>query len=165
MNKLETTMLLLLRFEVKVGAGLYAKYYFHMRNLMTLLGLSSEENTFEKQLDRETANRLKLKEETFNLRKALSPTKPARNKTSLDLSSLSSLLEGTNTRTHSNDVISRASTSVALEQVLHSDHRDADGKYERHISLNDLLYCVFVTFHFQPANANMIIISFSMLLF
>ena len=90
---------------------------------MTLLGLSSEEISFEKQLDRETANRLKLKEETFNLRKSLSPTKPIRYNSSMDLSSLSSLLEDGH-----NETISRLSTSVALEQILHSDHRDADGK-------------------------------------
>lgn len=124
-------MLRLLQFEVKVGAGLYAKYYFHMRNLMTLMGMSCEDLSFEKTLDVETAKRLKLKEETLTNRRSVSPIKPpVRIKSSMDLFSLSSLslLEGRE-RDTSNDSNPRAHvpTGVALEHILHSDHRDADG--------------------------------------
>merc|ERR1711871_734948 len=63
-NKLETALLEVLMYEVRVSASCYAKYYFHLRSMMTMLGLITVEKEAQQPLDLNAANRLQLSPKT-----------------------------------------------------------------------------------------------------
>jgi len=72
-NELELALLTCLKFDVKVLASVYAKYYFLMRTMLIRSGLAGEESITMKPLDNEGAKKLEFI--TTNYKPLLKPEK------------------------------------------------------------------------------------------
>lgn len=120
-NSLELAMLEALKYVIRVSASEYAKYYFHLRSMMVRLGLYRNEPNFIKPLDLDGARRLQLSTEKYQ-EMTRSPRKRHHSvhehMHSLSLSR--DLSDSSEKRSHY--------TPVAIEQLIHSEHMDADGQ-------------------------------------
>ena len=112
-NALECAMLELLQYEVRVSAGEYAKYYFHIRSLMQKIGYADSELMSLIPLNHEKAQKLKLSTEKYTMF-----TERSRVQSCHDLLSLTATLGQTN---------GHRLPSVGLEHLMHATHIDADG--------------------------------------
>ena len=145
-NKLETALLEVLMYEVRVSASCYAKYYFHLRSMMTMLGLITVEKEAQQPLDLNAANRLQLssKAKPESVEKltegSIPPHRTQRcHSIAADTSSGSSAcylfnpqsLNATTTRLRRQRSMNSASThgrvQLQLEQLVSNSHTDADG--------------------------------------
>lgn len=64
-NELELAVLEALKYEVKVPAGEYAKYYFHLRSMIARLGYHTQRETELKPLNVDGARKLQLATEEY----------------------------------------------------------------------------------------------------
>jgi hypothetical protein len=102
-NELELAMLTVLKYNVKVLASEYAKYYFLTRSMMIRSGLASQDIVTSSPLDIEGAKKLEFQSTNY---KAM--CKPAN---LVNRSKSVGEAEGTS-------ILKRASESVSLEQVV-----------------------------------------------
>ena len=137
-------MLEALNYVIKVTASEYAKYYFHLRSMMTRLGIDHhvhdeyvENALFMRPLDIVGARRLQLSTERY--RKEAIQSKLRRRFHSLS-DGLSDLF--VDIHCNSADDAGQAAggdhhphTPVHLEQLVHSNHTDADGQTHMHNQL------------------------------
>lgn len=141
-NALELAILEALNYIVKVSASEYAKYYFHLRSMMTRLGMSSEDCE-PIPLDIEGAKRLQLATEKFQDSRQSHRSNSM--SISLDTKSQILLLHESNVLSPNNAGISSGHSSddyklisphyphhphhayVGLEQLIHNEHTDGDG--------------------------------------
>jgi hypothetical protein len=77
-NELELAVLDALNYEVKVPAGEYAKYYFHLRSMIARLGFHDKSNTGSKlcPLNLQGARKLQLATESYEEAKLTSEARP-----------------------------------------------------------------------------------------
>ena len=115
---------------------------------MVLLGMSKDEMS-SKPFDKETVMTLQSQEETLTTRKTIMPSKPIRNYSSLELSSLSSLKERNLDRGPNRNLRTGKTEFGALELLLHSDHRDADGN-DVCFSIFDYVVVILLSFCYLP---------------
>lgn len=141
-NAFETALLEILMYEVRVSASCYAKYYFHLRSMMSMLGLLSADINHQEPLDIKAANKLKLSP-SKDSHKALKELEEVAVTRSVRCYSVTSSLTGNNalgpTMNASTEVAGRIirqrslQTSpkhgpyLGLEQLMHATHTDADG--------------------------------------
>ena len=143
-NQLELSMLEALNYVIRVTASEYAKYYFHLRSMMTRLGIDHAhddyvENTMSmiRPLDIDGARRLQLSTERY--RKEALRSKLLRRRFHSLSDGLSDLFDIQ--CNYSNDdpaavpVDHHVHTPVHLEQLVHSNHTDADGQTHMHNQL------------------------------
>lgn len=151
-NTLELAMLDALKYVIRVPASEYAKYYFHLRSMMVKLGVAKDDPNFIKPLDIEGARRLQLSTERFH--EAHGADNNAANNDN-NHSNHASDDDDNNNNNNNNAVVGRrrhmslheglsslqrgvsdkselqhhhhAAASVSIEQIIHSEHMDADG--------------------------------------
>jgi hypothetical protein len=119
-NELELAMLEELKYLIRVPASEYAKYYFHLRSMMTKHGFDEIDITRLQPLNMAGARRLQLATEQFSIRDVDEGTVRRRTKTLQggEFSAGRGRMQHLDTETH---------VPVGLEQLVHSDHVDADG--------------------------------------
>ena len=126
---------------MKVSASEYAKYYFHLRSMMARLGFHANESTVLRPLDIAGAKRLQLATESYmlSLPGSSNTTDGAENSTGAGTiqrrfhsvqGNLS--LIGLGAAVGENSLSSAGCEShhvptVGIEQLIHSEHFDADG--------------------------------------
>ena len=120
-NALELAMLEALKYFIRVTAGEYAKYYFHLRSMMVRLGLHGSEPNYIKPLDLAGARRLQLSTENYEQNNG----SPRRRHYSMHVDK-ASIPRNTSYSGYCN-----TSNSVGLEQIIHTDHMDADGQIHK----------------------------------
>ena len=125
-NDLELKLLEELGFIIRVSAGEYAKYYFHLRSLMGKLGLQSyDEARSRVPLDVKGARKLQLSTEKYealsHMEKGIPHSKSVHD--CLNLTKGRSKFAGKSVDTH--EFLSHH--SVALEELVHPEHMDGDG--------------------------------------
>jgi hypothetical protein len=131
-NMLEIKMLEILRYSVRVSAGEYARYYFHLRSLAARLGHHDSDNVRVQPLDLKGARRLALGSDKYQC----TSSTMRRNTSLLDMSRFGGNQghddEGKNTMNSRNTTeissFTEVNPLVGLEQLLHGAHLDADGK-------------------------------------
>ena len=106
-NELELAVLSCLKYNVKVPASEYAKYYFLMRSMLIRSGLAGEEFKSSKPLDLEGAKRLEYLTASYNAKPIIIPSSLRRSKSLGD--------DGENDSTSPTSTLS---TQVKLEQVV-----------------------------------------------
>lgn len=148
-NDLELEILDILKYQIRVSASEYAKYYFHLRSMMIKLGLTNslKNGGVAKPLDLAGAKSLQLATERLaeqtmtdvgrggGLDSVADGGGRARSRTTAPLG-VSSI-----TRTKSNEPVGQASsgdngagathTFIGLEELMHERHTDADGQVHR----------------------------------
>ena len=124
-NALECAVLDTLKYDVRVSASNYAKYYFHIRSMMTLLGYHRSEINSLRPLDIQKAKQMKLATETY-INKAASEHNFSRRGRVASMSDVSSLFSGMKID-HSKRGDPHRHPAVVLEQLMHEAHDDADG--------------------------------------
>ena len=139
-NQLELSMLEALNYVIRVTASEYAKYYFHLRSMMTRLGIDCAHDYVEntmlmRPLDIDGARRLQLSTERY--RKEALRSKLLRRRFHSLSDGLSDLFD---IQCNSTDepIVSadhHVHTPVHLEQLMHSNHTDADGQTHKHNQL------------------------------
>ena len=92
-----------------------------------MFGLSQEEISSMKPLDKKAAKKLKFKEEAWG-KINKSPDHPKRIQSYTDIVSLLDQTRVSTSKKEQQNPRAIANPSVALEHILHSDHRDADGE-------------------------------------
>ena len=109
-NELELAVLSCLKYNVKVPASEYAKYYFLMRSMLIRSGLAGDEFRSSKPLDMEGAKKLEVISAAYKAK----PVKPGyiRRSKSLDVNS------GDDSKSH----VCKSSTQVKLEQLVAMQH-------------------------------------------
>ena len=145
-NKLETKLLEILMYEVRVSASCYAKYYFHLRSIMRMLGFITNERVDQQPLDVNAANRLQLSpnadsgEKSTEVRRAINRMHRCHSIAVDDAPGGRDLLgPSLNTATtrlrrqRSLDFPSYNGPLVQLEQLVSNFHTDADGL--EHVSI------------------------------
>lgn len=116
-NELELAMLEELKFVIRVSASEYAKYYFHLRSMMSRLGYHENEAIKLAPLDMAGARRLQLATENFN-----PEDEGGRRRTrTMHLGTVEMM------RMQSLDEFDDHHVLVGLEQLVHNEHVDADG--------------------------------------
>lgn len=132
-NELELAMLNALKFTIKVPASEYAKYYFHLRSMMARLGLHEHEPNRITPLDLAGARKLQLATETYaesqRFRERAKKRSTISGEFNVSVEGLSQSLP-TGGRHMSSDAFDYGihGTPVVLEQLLHKEHVDADGR-------------------------------------
>eukprot|EP00596_Hydrurales_sp_CCMP1899_P010340 CAMPEP_0119038436 /NCGR_PEP_ID=MMETSP1177-20130426/7389_1 /TAXON_ID=2985 /ORGANISM="Ochromonas sp, Strain CCMP1899" /LENGTH=335 /DNA_ID=CAMNT_0007001049 /DNA_START=923 /DNA_END=1930 /DNA_ORIENTATION=- len=127
-NSLELRMLEALKYLIKVSAGEYAKYYFHLRSMMAKLGLQ-DSNPLLAPLDIKGARKLQLvtasdeKLRTFPFRSGRNRFRP-RSFTIVSGNGLDLMKH----RLQNQDAYEQSPVGVNLEQLVHALHVDADGQ-------------------------------------
>lgn len=136
-NALELAILGELKYTIRVSAGEYAKYYFHLRSMMARLGFHANESSLLEPLDIQQARKLQLATEKFADVQESDPRPRSKSDVPLDSSRTQSLIRPVARRERLDDCLSSVSTNrhlinrhalVALEQLVHADHMDADGQ-------------------------------------
>ena len=168
-NSLELAMLEILKYSIRVRAGEYAKYYFHLRSMMARLGLSGDEPNWMKPLDVNSAKRLDLQTKKMELSASANNSNISNINHDGGFSSSSS--GNGNVPSSYDDYFKLTSTSpdckdvdfhgipnlklnrsisleydlkkhsyrtLALEEIVHPDHLDADGAIHRSTSKTNL---------------------------
>jgi hypothetical protein len=105
-NELELAVLSCLKYNVKVPASEYAKYYFLMRSMLIRSGLAGEEFRSSKPLDLEGAKKFEVLTASYNAK----PVTPSNLRRSKSL--------GHGGKSDSTSPTCTASTQVKLEQVV-----------------------------------------------
>eukprot|EP01031_Cornospumella_fuschlensis_P032098 gene32098-38817_t len=126
-NTLELAMLEALKYVIRVPASEYAKYYFHLRSMMVKLGLeNADANSLMRPLDIAGARRLQLSTEKYEQHTSSNLTQQRRRHHSMHEShSLDPIaLERGYTENFS---VGAMRSPVGLEQIVHTEHMDADG--------------------------------------
>jgi hypothetical protein len=125
-NELELAMLDALKFTIRVSAGEYAKYYFLLRSMIAKLGLHKHGPNYTKPLDIQGARKLQLATEKFDTDTGNNITRIRRSAT------MAALNHSLVARTTSDDGCGGDMYSlkkiVGLEQLIHTEHVDADGR-------------------------------------
>eukprot|EP01038_Epipyxis_sp_PR26KG_P011696 gene11696-15659_t len=122
-NTLELAMLDALKYIIRVSASEYAKYYFHLRSMMSRLGLHENEANWITPLDVAGARKLQLSTEKYQLTATLTPRRVK--STAYEMSDMSLI------RMRSDGGSSYLEAShhlIGLEELIHSEHMDADGQ-------------------------------------
>lgn len=123
-------MLEALKYVIRVSASEYAKYYFHLRSLMTRLGLDKGEPNSIHPLDIDGARKLQLSTEKYEELSSV----PRRRIHSIHGDIKSYLQRNISLESYQlND--KNYSKPVMLEQITHQEHMDADGQV--HIKKNN----------------------------
>jgi hypothetical protein len=124
-NELEIAFLEAVGYSIRVSAGEYAKYYFHLRSMMVKLGFTDYKKNLVAPLNIEGARKLQLASEKceFNRTSSVRRTRSVVNIASLDVTKLN--LEDSNSYT--DDHKSLYKCIVGLEQLINENHTDADG--------------------------------------
>lgn len=140
-NALELKMLEALRYHIRVSAGEYAKYYFHLRSLMAKLGFSGKSI---EPLDVVGARKLELA--TENLEQSKQIMTRVRRRCKSFGHALSSIVDdvddgagagagaggakdtlGGGVGLGGASLVTESNRRVVLEELIHADHVDADG--------------------------------------
>lgn len=124
-NELEIAFLEAVGYSIRVSAGEYAKYYFHLRSMMVKLGFTDYKKNVVAPLNIEGARRLQLASEKCEFIKTskVRRTRSVVNIASLDVTKLN--LEDSNSYT--DDHKSLYKCIIGLEQIINENHTDADG--------------------------------------
>lgn len=115
-NELELAMLAALKYVVKVTAGEYAKYYFHLRSMMARLGYHVNEASQLSPLDMAGAMKLHLSTEEYQVREMAAMSKRHRGATAME-----------RYKSCDFEANSEHRVLVGLEQLIHGEHTTADG--------------------------------------
>ncbi len=133
-NALELAMLDALKYVIRVSASEYAKYYFHLRSMMVRYGLQAADVNYIRPLDVAGARKLQLGTERYELSSHANSLTRRRHHSlherghSFRGAGLEVLPLDRNL-TEGYDVMGNALRSpVGLEQLVHSEHMDADGQ-------------------------------------
>jgi len=137
-NALELAILGELKYAIRVSAGEYAKYYFHLRSMMARLGFHANESSLLEPLDIEQARKLQLATEKFaDVQESDTPRPRSKSDVPLDSSLKMTLIQPLPRRGKGGGFTGGPSSSknlfnkhalVALEQLVHTEHMDADGQ-------------------------------------
>lgn len=120
-NTLELAMLDALKYIIRVSASEYAKYYFHLRSMITRLGLDGgSESNLIKPLDLVGAKKLQLSTEKYEAHNADSA--PRRRHMSMHVSG-----KIDRQRTEGGDATTFNHT-LGLEEIIGLEHVDAGGQ-------------------------------------
>jgi hypothetical protein len=130
-NALECAVLETVRYDVRVSASCYAKYYFHIRSMMAMLGYHANEIDSVRQLDVEKAKQMKLSTESY-IDKASSHEMRQGRSRGLSYPDLHSLSIGSTAKIDHDAISPHKHPAVVLEQIMHEGHSDADG--DMHVS-------------------------------
>lgn len=129
-NELEISFLDAVGYSIRVSAGEYAKYYFHLRSMMVKLGFTDYKKNGISPLNIEGARKLQLATEKYQKgHKAMRRTRSVL-ELPLDASKLN--LEDSNSYLDENKHLYKC--IVGLEQLVHDNHNDADGSKKRSFS-------------------------------
>lgn len=154
-NSLELAVLEALKYNIKVSAGEYAKYYFHIRSNMVRLGLMKSEPNYIQPLNFQDAKKLQICTERYEM---LS-TKPKRRHHSIhevilptSTDSSSTICESKSEKVSSSsgnnknkvslnllsldrnqtadgyNLLSPSNKPIGLDEIISGQHMDADGK-------------------------------------
>lgn len=115
-NELELAMLDALKYVVRVTAGEYAKYYFHLRSMMARLGYHVNEASQLSPLDMAGALKLHLSTQEYQVREMAAKSKRQKG---------SSMME--RFKSCDFEASSERRVLVGLEQLVHGEHTSADG--------------------------------------
>ena len=127
-------MLEILRYRIKVSASEYAKYYFHLRSMMTRLGIIRGDAS-TKPLDLIGARRLQLATETLESTSIASKEGSGVETRPRSSTNARAVAPPSISRTVSTDASGRGDgagvghifNKVGLDEIIHSTHTDADG--------------------------------------
>ena len=125
-NALELAILGELKYSIRVSASEYAKYYFHLRSLMARLGFNANESSLLQPLNVSQARRMQLATEKFARTSTEFPRRRSKTAEILELkdpmrSKRVYTMEDIESKLFGNQAM------VGLEQLIHSNHMDADG--------------------------------------
>lgn len=113
-------MLEALKYVIRVSAGEYAKYYFHLRSMMARLGFHENEPAKLQPLDIEGARRLQLATEKFQAVRIGDPSK--RRMFCIGVNGADKSMAGSSLRRNvTMDELSHHAL-VGLEQIVHMQH-------------------------------------------
>ena len=135
-NRLETSLLEILSYDMRVPASEYAEYYFNLRSMMTVMGLQDSDTSMEP-LDLKRAKKMNLSTVKFH-----STVSVRKNVSCLNLGSFLSDSSYTGSGTSEDFNLSDGNIGtcailrdkshslprVNLEQLMHDFHLDADGE-------------------------------------
>lgn len=125
-NALELAMLDALKYVIRVSASEYAKYYFHLRSLMVRLGLQKgDDANFIRPLDLAGARRLQLGTERYEESAQEPGPRRRHHSVHIDGDRMHALHLERNLTEHYD--LSALRSPVGLEQLIHTEHMDADG--------------------------------------
>lgn len=128
-NELELALLDALSYEVKVPAGEYAKYYFHLRSMMARLGVINQENVSLAPLNMEGARKLQLATEAYEESKTTSQGERPRC-VSMSRAAVPLALHRAKSTTENTSLGSsylERRVHVGLEHLIHDSHTSGDG--------------------------------------
>ena len=123
-NELEIAFLEAVGYNIRVSAGEYARYYFHLRSMMVKLGFTDYKKMVVAPLNIEGARRLQLASEKCEFYKTstVRRTRSVVDIAGLEIANLR--LEDSNSYADDNKVYK---CIVGLEQIINENHTDADG--------------------------------------
>lgn len=129
-NELEICFLDTVGYSIRVAAGEYAKYYFHLRSMMVKLGFTDYKKNGVTPLSIEGARKLQLATEKYQTdKKAVRRCRSVLELAQLDMSKLN--VEDSNSFDDSKQLYK---CLVGLEQLINDNHTDADGSKKRSFS-------------------------------
>jgi len=121
-NELELALLDALHYEVRVPAGEYAKYYFHLRSMIARLGFLDNKSISLMPLNIAGARKLQLATEAYEESKVSAPTR--RRCVSIHGENRK-YIQRMNTNGY--DYFNEARMKVGLEHLIHEEHLHGDG--------------------------------------
>jgi hypothetical protein len=130
-NTLELAMLDALKYVIRVSASEYAKYYFHLRSMMTRTGLLGEPSNAVQPLDLAGARKLQLSTENFEASMGGAnklTTESTRRRFYSVYDAPSAAGEQSDADASNLSAHKQLAKSVHLEMLMHTDHMDADGQ-------------------------------------
>lgn len=129
-NELEICFLDAVGYSIRVTAGEYAKYYFHLRSMMVKLGFTDYKKNGVAPLNIDGARKLQLATEKYQTdKKEIRRCKSVLEIAQLDLSKIN--LQDASSYIDENKHIY---SIVGLEQLINENHTDADGSTKRSFS-------------------------------
>ena len=129
-NELEIAFLEAVGYSIRVSAGEYAKYYFHLRSMMVKLGFTDYKKNLVAPLNIEGARKLQLASEKceFNRTSSVRTSSVRRTRSVVNIASLDvTKLNLKDSKSYSDDNKNLYKCLVALEQLINENHTDADG--------------------------------------
>lgn len=137
-NELELAMLSALNYEVKVPAGEYAKYYFHLRSMIARLGYHQRLNSELRPLNIEGARKLQLATEEYANTKMVAAGERglfrsrsrtvATDSTDVEDVPMPDKIGRFNSENTNGTTKHMRNRSVELEHLLHNSHIHGDGQ-------------------------------------
>jgi hypothetical protein len=131
-NTLELAMLDALGYFIRVPAGEYAKYYFHLRSMMAKLGIRENEPNMLKPLNLAGARKLQLATEKYQEEKEDNTRFGRRRSFTIHVGENAAMLQRMNSEDGRTPYNYQKKLPVVLEQLVHAVHVDADG--QQHIT-------------------------------